>query len=347
MFLAGAGALAAMQTRAVKAFGAQAASSSGGIGAASESLALPHARPVVADRKFTSSAVEDAITSLQRRIADPALRVLVENCLPNTLDTTVYPGAFDSHPDTFVVTGDIDAMWLRDSSAQVWPYLRFAKQDQKLRSLLEGVVRRQARMIQLDPYANAFTRDTSVPPLSWAVHDDTEHHAGVAERKWEIDSLCYTIRLAHGYWQATGAAAPFDAQWKAAAEAIVQTFTEQQRQAVARPVQFPASGGVALRYCPALRLRQPGSPQWNDLQACFDRQTMRASTRCLCRPIFLQCRRCANWPSSPLVLRKTRLLRRGPPRSPKKLAQGHSGAWSRESSALWRDLGVRSRWLRQ
>ena len=122
---------------------------------------LPHARPPVADRRFTSPAVEDAIARLQRQIADPALRVLVENCLPNTLDTTVYPGAFDKHPDTYVVTGDIDAMWLRDSSAQVWPYLRLARKDARLRMLLEGVVRRQARMIHLDPYANAFTRNTT------------------------------------------------------------------------------------------------------------------------------------------------------------------------------------------
>ena len=199
---------------------------------------LPHARPAPADRKFTSPAVEDAIRMLQSRISDPALRVLAENCLPNTLDTTVYPGTFDGHPDTYIVTGDIDAMWLRDSSAQVWPYLRFARQDEKLRQLLEGVVRRQARMIQLDPYANAFTRDPSDPPLSWAVHDKTEHHPGVAERKWEIDSLCYPIRLAHGYWQATGDAGPFDAQWRVAAETILRTFTEQQRKQSRGPYSF-------------------------------------------------------------------------------------------------------------
>lgn len=199
---------------------------------------LPHARPHLADRKFTSPAVEDAIAALQRRIADPALRVLVENCLPNTLDTTVYPGTFDNRPDTYVVTGDIDAMWLRDSSAQVWPYLRFARQDPRLRALLEGVVRRQARMILLDPYANAFTRTTTDAPLPWAVNDRTEHRPGVAERKWEIDSLCFPIRLAYGYWQATGDTAPFDAEWRAAADAILRTFTEQQRKHSPGPYSF-------------------------------------------------------------------------------------------------------------
>jgi meiotically up-regulated gene 157 (Mug157) protein len=199
---------------------------------------LPHARPPVADRRFTSSAVEDAIATLQHQIGDPALRVLVENCLPNTLDTTVYPGAFDKHPDTYVVTGDIDAMWLRDSSAQVWPYLRLALKDARLRILLEGVIRRQTRMIHLDPYANAFTRETADPPLSWAVSDHTEHRAGVAERKWEIDSLCFPIRLAYGYWQTTRDAGPFDAQWRAAADAILRTFTEQQRKHSQGPYSF-------------------------------------------------------------------------------------------------------------
>ena len=199
---------------------------------------LPHSRPPVADRRFTSPAVEDAIADLQRQIVDPALRVLVANCLPNTLDTTVYPGQFDNHPDTYVVTGDIDAMWLRDSSAQVWPYLRLARKDERLRALIEGVVRRQTRMILVDPYANAFTRDITDPPLSWAVNDRTQHHPGVAERKWEIDSLCHPIRLAHGYWTETGDAGPFNSQWRSTADTILRTFTEQQRKHSLGPYSF-------------------------------------------------------------------------------------------------------------
>ena len=245
--LLGAGAWSLMQAGAVRAFAEQAATAppkqtvdqtAGQNARATATPKLPQARPPVADRKFTSPAVEDAIATLQRQIADPALRTLVENCLPNTLDTTVYPGVIDKHPDTYVVTGDIDAMWLRDSSAQVWPYLRMARNDARLRTLLEGVVRRQARMIHLDPYANAFTRNTTDPPLSWAVNDRTEHRAGVAERKWEIDSLCFPVRLAYGYWQATGDAGPFDAQWRAAADAILHTFTEQQRKHSQGPYSF-------------------------------------------------------------------------------------------------------------
>lgn len=186
-------------------------------------------RPPAASRRFTSPAVETAIAATRQKIGDPMLAAMFERCFPNTLDTTVFPGEFEGKPDTFVVTGDIDALWLRDSAAQVWPYLRFAGQDVKLCTLLEGLVRRQARMVLIDPYANAFTRSTSDPALPWAVNDKTEMLPGVAERKWEVDSLCYVIRLAHGYWQATGKTDVFDSQWKAAATKIVETFKVQQR----------------------------------------------------------------------------------------------------------------------
>ncbi|MGH9608010.1 MAG: glycoside hydrolase family 125 protein [Terracidiphilus sp.] len=200
---------------------------------ASPLVALPwniaEGRPNPADRKFSSPVIESTIANVGRRIADSKLRAMFQRCFPNTLDTTVFPGTFNGKPDTFIITGDIDAMWLRDSSAQVWPYLPFAKEDSKLAALLRGIVRRQARMILIDPYANAFMRSTSDPPLPWAVHDKTEMKAGVGERKWEVDSLCYTLRLAHGYWRQTGDTSPFDAQWKAAAWKILETFQTQQR----------------------------------------------------------------------------------------------------------------------
>jgi hypothetical protein len=214
----------------------------GAVGAAG--LELLAARPGIGARHFTSAAVEALIPRVQRAIGDRALKTMFENCYPNTLDTTVFPGSYEGEPDTYVVTGDIDAMWLRDSSAQVWPYLPLAKQDGKLRELLEGLIRRQARMILLDPYANAFMRDQLAAPLSWAVHDQTEHHAGVGERKWEVDSLCYPIRLAHGYWRATGDTRPFDAQWQQAAWTIVRTFREQQRKLGRGPYSFQRDSAV-------------------------------------------------------------------------------------------------------
>jgi len=245
-WLKGAGALAVAQGGwgAVKAGGAE----------------LPHGRPAKSERHFTSAAVEALIPRVQRGVGDAGLATMFENCYPNTLDTTVWPGVFEGKPDTYVVTGDIDAMWLRDSSAQVWPYLPMAKEDAGLRELLEGVIRRQARMIVVDPYANAFMRDAGAAPLSWAVNDLTEHKAGVGERKWEVDSLCYVIRLAHGYWQPTGDTRPFDGQWQQAAWAIVRTFREQQRRQGPGPYKFQRSSPVATDTLPLGGWGNPAVP---------------------------------------------------------------------------------------
>jgi len=147
------------------------------------------ARPAAAERRFTSTAIEAAIATLQTQIADRELAQIFSNCFPNTLDTTVFQSEIDGRPDTFVITGDIDAMWLRDSSAQLYPYVAFAAKDQQLSLLIEGAIHRLTRSILLDPYANAFTRDANTPALSWSLQDHTEMKPGVAERKWEIDSL--------------------------------------------------------------------------------------------------------------------------------------------------------------
>jgi uncharacterized protein len=196
-------------------------------------------RPPAAQRKFVSHAVEGTIARVKARIGDPELAWMFENCYPNTLDTTVEFHQNGSQLDTFIVTGDIDAMWLRDSACQVWPYLPLAKDDNDLRRMLQGLIGRQARCILIDPYANAFLPDPkSTKALEWAVADLTEMRPGVAERKWEVDSLCYCIRLAHGYWKATGDTTPFNAEWTAAMRLVVATFREQQRKNGPGPYHF-------------------------------------------------------------------------------------------------------------
>ena len=192
-------------------------------------------RPPLDKRKFTSDAVEAKIAEVKKSIADPELAWLFENCFPNTLDTTVHFDTVGGKPDTFVVTGDINAMWLRDSTAQVWPYLPLAKDDAKLKALLEGVIRRQTRCILIDPYANAFNFG---PTGSEWGKDRTTMKPELHERKWEIDSLCYPVRLAHGYWKQTGDASCFDANWRQAAGLVVQTFREQQRLQTRGPYTF-------------------------------------------------------------------------------------------------------------
>ncbi|HEY2039938.1 MAG TPA: glycoside hydrolase family 125 protein [Edaphobacter sp.] len=221
---------------------------------------MSQGRPKPSERKFHSDAVEAFLKERGARIADPVLASLFTSCFPNTLDTTVEPGMFEGKPDTAVLTGDIAAMWLRDSSAQVWPYLPLAKNDRRLRDLLEGVIRRQARCILIDPYANAFMADLSAPPLSWSLKDKTEHPQGVGERKWEIDSLCYPIRLSHGYWQQTGDTSPFDSRWHDAMRLIVDTFRVQQRKHGDGPYRFQRESTASTETLPAAGRGNPVRP---------------------------------------------------------------------------------------
>jgi hypothetical protein len=217
----------------------------GGIPLVQAASRYPSHRPPPGKRKFVSSAVEDLIARTQARIGDPELAWLFGNCFPNTLDTTVQMGTLRGKPDTFIVTGDIDAMWLRDSSAQVWPYVALAKQDAGLRQLFRGLIQRHALCISIDPYANAFMPDPRAKTtLTWAQQDLTDMHPGVAERKWEIDSLCYPIRLAHAYWQATGDRQPFDDDWRSAMHKVLATFREQQRKHGPGPYHFQRSSAI-------------------------------------------------------------------------------------------------------
>ena len=200
-------------------------------------------------RHFTSEAVENVIQTVQKNSTNKELGWLFHNCFPNTLDTTVDFEMINGKPDTYVITGDIDAMWLRDSSAQVWPYLPLLKEDPNLQMLIKGVIHRQTKCILLDPYANAFFKDMN--KVSEWKSDLTKMQPGIHERKWEIDSLCYPIRLAYGYWQQTGDLTAFDADWRQAMRLVIQTFKEQQRFDGKGPYSFQrttswATDGVPL-----------------------------------------------------------------------------------------------------
>lgn len=227
-------------------------------------LAVPwdmkQGRPKPSERSFRSPAVEEFLLERRARIGDPVLAALFVNCFPNTLDTTVLPGQFEGKPDTAVLTGDIAAMWLRDSSAQVWPYLPLAAKDAALRQLLEGVIRRQTRCILIDPYANAFMADLNAPPLPWSLKDLTDMKRGVGERKWEIDSLCYPIRLAYGYWRKTGDTSPFDPQWRQAMRLVVDTLSVQQRRNGTGPYHFQRESTVSTETLPGNGYGNPVRP---------------------------------------------------------------------------------------
>lgn len=229
---------------------------------ASTSWAEPAGFPVVripeVRRKFKSAAVERAIEQVQSSIGNKELAWMFGNCFPNTLDTTVDFEMVEGHPDTYVITGDIDAMWLRDSSAQVWPYLPLMKEDTTLQQLIAGVINRQTRCILKDPYANAFYKDEN--KISQWKSDLTEMKPGVHERKWEIDSLCYPIRLAYRYWKISGDTSPFDAAWQQAILLVLKTFREQQRKAGKGPYHFQRRTEIATDTLAGKGYGRPAKP---------------------------------------------------------------------------------------
>ena len=124
-----------------------------------------------------------------------------------------------------MITGDIPAMWLRDSAAQVRPYVKYAAQDRELRDIIEGVIAKQAEFVCLDPYANAFNekgrrfRDTK---------DETENNDHVWERKYEVDSVCAPLYLGHAYWKATRVTGIFTPVYKEMIVRILETFITEQ-----------------------------------------------------------------------------------------------------------------------
>ena len=161
----------------------------------------------------------------------PRLREVFAATVANTYTTTL-----EQQPDgtIFVITGDIPAMWLRDSAAQVRPYLHLAKADPVFSSLIAGVVRRQMRFILLDPYANAFNAE----PNGRCHNDDaTEMSDWVWERKYELDSLCAPLKLANDLWRATGQTDHFDETFWQAAQLIVDVLTREQNHSLS-PYRF-------------------------------------------------------------------------------------------------------------
>jgi len=217
----------------------------------------PWERPAPADRAARSEAIELRVRTASARIADAGLRRLLEGTLTNTLDTTIVAGGTGERPNTFVLTGDIDAMWLRDSTAQVWPYLASVRDDRELDLLIRGVIHRQSDQVLLDSYANAFRFDDA--PGEWA-GDETDMRPGVHERKWEPDSHLAFFRLSAGYAQASGTLRPFDATWREALRAALRTLRTEQRLDGTSPYRFRRPDGDPTDQVPNDGLGVPTRP---------------------------------------------------------------------------------------
>lgn len=156
------------------------------------------------------------------RITDPSLREVYVKCSLNTLTTTVQTTA----DDVYLITGDIDAMWLRDSSAQVLQYLELAPDTDEVRNLVKGLLRRQFRCILSDPYANAFNFEANGKGHNEDICG--KRNPLVFERKFELDSLCYPIFLAARYYRYTKDESVFGGHFVRATEKILHVFETEQ-----------------------------------------------------------------------------------------------------------------------
>lgn len=169
------------------------------------------------------SIVNELIQEVRKRLAhNPQLADIFVRCFTNTLETTI-----ETLEDgtTFIVTGDIPALWLRDSSAQVNHYIPLARQDAALQRMIRGLIQRQARFLLVDPYASSFNRE---PNGQGHVGDQPEPSPWVWERKYELDSLCYPVRLCYRYWMATQDTTIFDDSLHQALRNIIQLMQTEQ-----------------------------------------------------------------------------------------------------------------------
>lgn len=141
------------------------------------------------------------------------------------LDTLQNTVKINDDGTTFVLTGDIPAMWLRDSTAQLRPYLFLANESDEIKQLIKGLIERHFQMIHLDPYANAFNETANN-----AGHQDdhTKMEPIIWERKYEIDSLCYAIQLSYLYYKTTGDTSHFNETFVQGIDDILTVWETEQ-----------------------------------------------------------------------------------------------------------------------
>lgn len=166
--------------------------------------------------------MKEKIVIFEKQITNEKLRKMFHNCFYNTLDTTI---EFLDNDEVYLVTGDIPAMWLRDSSASVIQYLDFVNIDEDIFKLIKGLIKRQFFYINVDPYTNAFNKEPN-----GAGHKD-DHGLRTPftwERKFEIDSLCYPIWLIYSVYNSTKDITLLDDLFVRTCKTIMNVFKKEQ-----------------------------------------------------------------------------------------------------------------------
>lgn len=218
-------------------------------------MALPYQRPSIHCRTFTSPLVEKVIEDMTSKMVDKDLARLFENAFPNTLDTTIrwHQNGTIKHselkrdtrdgkwqgPHSFVVTGDINAEWLRDSTNQLLQYQPLAKKDEALFNLILGAINTQAEYVIESPYCNAFQPP---PPSGLAAtengQNDNVHPAYepsfVFECKYELDSLAHFLSIGNSFFNHTQSTAFLTSRWYKALDTVL-TVLDQQSQSTFDP----------------------------------------------------------------------------------------------------------------
>ncbi|MEF9959357.1 MAG: glycoside hydrolase family 125 protein [Niameybacter sp.] len=187
--------------------------------------------------KQLPQSMQNLLEEVRAKLAgDEKLIKMFENCYTNTLDTTVKKMEDGS---TYVITGDIPAMWLRDSVCQLRPYYVLAEKDPEIADMLEGLVKRQMQYILIDAYANAFNEADN--GNCWE-KDETEMSGWIWERKYEIDSLCFPVQMSYLLWKNTGRTGQFDEQFVKAIYRIIEVFRTEQDHENKSPYNFIRKG---------------------------------------------------------------------------------------------------------
>lgn len=217
-------------------------------------MSLPYQRPSTHCRTFESELVEKIIKDLNASMIDRDLARIFENAFPNTLDTTVRwhvdgtqkqdtkmqqifkagsSGAWEG-AQSFIVTGDINAEWLRDSTNQLAQYQRLAKKDKRIFNLILGAINTQAEYVIESPYCNAFQPP---PPSKMGPNDNgqgdnvhPQYEPGkVFECKYELDSLAHFLSLGNQFYEHTGSTAFLTQRWYTALESLLQVLDQQSK----------------------------------------------------------------------------------------------------------------------